>query len=261
MSSLQDKCAIVTGGGRGIGAAIARTFAADGASVIVASVTEENAKAVTADIQSSGGRAIAVQVDVRDRAGVRRMIEAATSAFGRLDVLVNNAGVAQAKPFLEITEEDWRGVSDVNALGTLICMQEAITAMIALGVGGKIVNVSSLAGKQGFEPLAHYSASKFAVIGLTQAAARAFAGHGVTVNAICPGVIATDMWRTVDQGFRDHGLTTAENEAFDAFAAAALLRRPGAPADVTGVARFLASSDSDFITGQSLIVDGGIFLN
>lgn len=260
MGSLQDRCVIVTGAGRGIGAAIASGIAADGANVVVSSATLENARSVADAIERAGGRAVAAAMDVRDREAVKATVDLAVSSFGRLDAIVNNAGVAKVRPFLEITEDDWREVSDVNTLGVLICMQEAIKAMIAQGQGGKIVNISSLAGRQGYEPLAHYSASKFGVIGLTQAAARAFAGKGITANAICPGVIATDMWRTVDQGFRDHGLTSVENEAFEAFAATALLGRPAAPAEIVGAARFLLSAGSDFMTGQSLVVDGGIFL-
>jgi meso-butanediol dehydrogenase / (S,S)-butanediol dehydrogenase / diacetyl reductase len=173
-------------------------------------------------------------------------------------VIFNNAGVAQTKPFLDITEDDWRFVTDVNALGVLICMQEAIRQMQAQGGGGKIINTASIAGKQGYEPLAHYSASKFAVVALTQAAARAFGKDRINVNAICPGVVATDMWKVIDGGFREHGLTSKDNEAFDTFAGIAVLGRPSTPQDLVGVARFLASSDSDFMTGQSLLVDGGM---
>jgi meso-butanediol dehydrogenase/(S,S)-butanediol dehydrogenase/diacetyl reductase len=140
----------------------------------------------------------------------------------------------------------------------MICMQEAIRRMQAQGGGGKIVNTASIAGKQGYEPLAHYSASKFAVVALTQAAARAFGKDRINVNAICPGVVATDMWKVIDGGFREHGLTSRENEAFDTFAGIAVLGRPSTPQDLVGVARFLASADSDFMTGQSLLVDGGM---
>ncbi|MBP2233035.1 meso-butanediol dehydrogenase/(S,S)-butanediol dehydrogenase/diacetyl reductase [Azospirillum agricola] len=258
MPDLRNKSIIVTGAGRGIGAAIARALAADGARLTIADRTADEAEQVAETIRAAGGAAIAVTVDVRDRDAVRRMIDETVRAYGRLDVLFNNAGVAQTKPFLDITEEDWRFVTDVNALGVLIGMQEAIKTFRTQGGGGKIVNTASIAGKQGYEPLAHYSASKFAVVALTQAAARAFGKEGITANAICPGVVATEMWKVIDKGFRDTGLTRTENEAFDMFAAGAVLGRPSAAEDLVGVARFLASSDSDFMTGQSLMVDGGM---
>ena len=258
MPDLKDKSIIVTGSGRGIGAAIARALAADGARLTIADRTAEDAEAVAESIRAAGGTATAVTVDVRDRAAVRRMIDTAVASHGRLDVLFNNAGVAQTKPFLDITEEDWRFVTDVNALGVLIGMQEAVRTFRAQGGGGKIINTASIAGKQGYEPLAHYSASKFAVVALTQAAARAFGKEQITANAICPGVVATEMWKIIDKGFRDTGLTTAEDEAFNQFAAGAVLGRPSAAADLVGVARFIASSDSDFMSGQSLLVDGGM---
>ncbi|WP_158046748.1 SDR family NAD(P)-dependent oxidoreductase [Skermanella pratensis] len=265
-TNIQGKSIIVTGAGRGIGAEIARGLAADGAKLTVADLSEQNAHAVAGSIREAGGTAIAVAVDVRDRAGVRAMIQETVRAHGRLDVMFNNAGVAQTKPFLDITEEDWRFVNEVNALGVLIGMQEAIRQMQAQARdgsgngtgGGKIVNTASIAGKQGYEPLAHYCASKFAVVALTQAAARAFGKEGITANAICPGVVATDMWKVIDGGFREHGLTSRDNEAFETFAGIAVLGRASVAQDLVGVARFLASSDSDFMTGQSLLVDGGM---
>jgi meso-butanediol dehydrogenase / (S,S)-butanediol dehydrogenase / diacetyl reductase len=257
-TNIENKSIIVTGAGRGIGAEIARGLAADGARLTIADLSEETASKTATEIHNAGGIAIGVAVDVRQRESVCAVIDQAVQAHGRLDVIFNNAGVAQTKPFLDITEDDWRFVTDVNALGVLICMQEAIRRMQAQGDGGKIVNTASIAGKQGYEPLAHYSASKFAVVALTQAAARAFGKDHINVNAICPGVVATDMWKVIDGGFREHGLTSRENEAFDTFAGIAVLGRPSTPQDLVGVARFLASSDSDFMTGQSLLVDGGM---
>ena len=128
------------------------------------------------------------------------------------------------------------------------------------GERGVIINTASIAGKQGYEPLAHYSASKFAVVALTQAAARAFGKDRITVNAICPGVVATDMWKLIDRGFRDEGLTSRDNEAFEGFSADILLGRASQAGDLAGVAVFLASAGSDYMTGQSLVVDGGMVL-
>lgn len=258
MSDLKDKSIIITGAAGGIGAAIARALAQDGARIVVADLSEAAATKVANEITAAGGTAIAVPVDVRERPQVRALIDKAVEAFGRLDVLFNNAGVAQTRPFLDITEEDWRFVTDVNALGVLIGMQEAVKTFRKQGGGGKIINTASIAAKQGYEPLAHYCASKFAVVAMTQAAARAFGKEGITANAFCPGVVATDMWKVIDKGFRDSGLTHGENEAFETFAAGAVLGRASRPDDLVGVARFLASSQSDFMTGQSLLVDGGM---
>ncbi|MCB4771946.1 glucose 1-dehydrogenase [Ancylobacter sp. Lp-2] len=258
MPDLRDKSIVITGAAGGIGAAIAQALAADGARITVADLSQAAAEAVAGKINAAGGKAIAVAVDVRERAQVRGMLDRAVEAFGRLDVIFNNAGVAQTKPFLDITEADWRFVTDVNALGVLIGMQEAIKTFRGQGGGGKIVNTASIAGKQGYEPLAHYCASKFGVVAMTQAAARAFGKEGITANTFCPGVVATPMWDTIDKGFRDNGLTQKQNEAFDTFAAGAVLGRASQPGDLVGVARYLASSDSDFMTGQSLMVDGGM---
>ncbi|WP_425104216.1 glucose 1-dehydrogenase [Ancylobacter sp.] len=258
MPKLRDKSIVITGATGGIGAAIARALAADGAAITVADLAQDAADRLASEITAAGGKAIGVAVDVRERAQVRAMLDKAADAFGRVDVLFNNAGVAQTRPFLDITEEDWRFVTDVNALGVLLGMQEAVKTFRSQGGGGKIINTASIAAKQGYEPLAHYCASKFAVVAMTQAAARAFGKEGITANCFCPGVVATPMWDVIDKGFRDNKLTTKENEAFDTFAATAVLGRASQPNDLVGVARYLASSDSDFMTGQSLMVDGGM---
>jgi len=260
MSELNGRSIIVTGAGRGIGEAMARTLAGRGASLVIADLDEAAAAQVARSISETGAKAIGVGVDVAQRASVKAMIDATVKAYGRLDVIFNNAGIAQTRRFLSITEEDWHRIMDVNALGALLCMQEAARQMIAQKSGGKIINTASIAGKQGYEPLAHYSASKFAVVALTQAGARALAPEKITVNAICPGVVATEMWKHIDQGFRDEGLTHKENEAFENFSSTILLGRPSVAEDLAGVACFLASADSDYMTGQSLVVDGGMVL-
>jgi meso-butanediol dehydrogenase/(S,S)-butanediol dehydrogenase/diacetyl reductase len=257
---LEGRAVVVTGSGRGIGEAIARGLASAGAWLTIADINEANASTVAQSIRSGGGKAIAVSTNVASRESVKGMIAATVKAHGKLDVIFNNAGIAQTKPFLSITEDDWHRVMDINGLGVLICMQEAIKQMIAQGHGGKIINTASIAGKQGYEPLAHYSASKFGVVALTQAAARAFGAQKINVNAICPGVVATDMWKLIDKGFKDEGLTSRDNEAFETFSAGILLGRPSAAEDLVGVSQFLASSASDYMTGQSLVVDGGMVL-
>lgn len=263
MHNPDGRSVIVTGAGRGIGAAMAKGIAEAGGRLTIADIDAGSAEAVAEEIRAAGGTAIGVQADVTDRAATRAMIAAAVEAHGRLDVIFNNAGIAQTKPFLSITEADWRRVMDVNGLGVLIGMQEAIEQFRkqgkdARGFGGRIVNTASIAGKQGYEPLAHYSASKFAVVALTQAAARAFGGDGISANCVCPGVVATDMWKLIDKGFKDEGLTGRDGEAFETFSQGILLGRPSASEDLVGVAVFLASPASDYMTGQSLVVDGGM---
>lgn len=259
-NSVTGRSVIVTGAGRGIGRAIAEGLASAGARVVIADIDPATANSAAADIAAAGGDATAIPVDVTDRASVQALIAGTVAAHGRLDAMFNNAGIAQVKPFNDITEDDWHRVMDINAMGVLIGIQEAAKQFIAQGGGGKIVNTASIAGKQGYEPLAHYSASKFAVVALTQAAARAFGQHRINVNAICPGVVATDMWKLIDKGFRDEGLTQRDNEAFEGFSADILLGRPSRPEDLAGVSVFLASAGSDYMTGQSLLVDGGMVL-
>lgn len=257
---LKGRAILITGAGRGIGEAMARGLATKGARLAIADLDQASAEAVARSITGAGGEAIGVAVDVTERDSVQAMIRTVVGAFGRLDAIFNNAGIAQTRPFLSITEEDWDRVMAVNARGVLLCMQEAAKQMIQQGGGGKIVNTASIAGKQGYEPLAHYCASKFAVVALTQAAARAFGRHRINVNAICPGVVATDMWKLIDRGFVEEGLTTRDNEAFETFSKDILLGRSSTPDDLVGMACFLASSASDYVTGQSLVVDGGMVL-
>ncbi|OMI00058.1 shikimate dehydrogenase [Bradyrhizobium brasilense] len=255
---LNHQSIIVTGAGRGIGAELAQAFAAEGAKVVVADVNKGNAANVAKRIMASGGSAISVEVDVRKRDSIRAMISAAVKEFGGLDTMVNNAGIAQVRTFLDISDEDWDTMLEVNSRGVLFCMQESIKQMLAQGHGGSVINMSSIAGKQGYPTQAHYCASKFGVVALTQAAAKAFGPNRIRVNAICPGIVATDMWKMIDQGFRDAGLTNEENEAFNGYVALTALGRPSTPADLTGVAVFLASHESEYMTGQTLLIEGGL---
>lgn len=257
---VDGKVALITGAGRGIGAAIASDLAANGAKVIVADLNAAAAEGVAATIAQSGGSALAVAVDVADRGSVRRAIEEAVSHYGRLDVMFNNAGISQTCPFLEVTESDFRRIMDINGLGVLIGTQEAARQMIAQGGGGKIINTASIAGKQGYPLFAHYCASKFAVVALTQAAARALAEHQITVNCFAPGVVATELWQQLDREFMDHGLTEKPEQAINEFSQSILLGRVSVPRDLTGSTRFLASPLSDYMTGQTLMIDGGMVL-
>ena len=259
MSESPSRVAIVTGAARGIGAGIARALAAEGASVVVADVNETDAAQTARAIAGDGGTAIAVGVDVADRARVQHLIRRTVDEFGELNVLFNNAGISRPEAFLDITEDSFRRIMEVNGLGVLIGMQEAVRQFTAQGSGGKIVNTASIAARQVFPDFAHYCASKAAVVSLTQAGARSFAGLGVTVNAFAPGVVSTPLWDDLDRVLaeRDHkpaGQPMAE------FSEAILVGRPATPDDIAPVALFLASSDSDYITGQVVMVDGGMVL-
>lgn len=255
--SVSGKSIIVTGAGRGIGAEIARDLARNGARVCVADINLDAARGVAEKI---GGEAMAAKVNVADRGSVRALIAATVEAFGRLDVMFNNAGISQTCPFMEVKEEDWRRIMDVNGLGVLIGTQEAARQMKAQGSGGKIVNTASIAGKQGYPLFAHYCASKFAVVALTQAAARALAADRITVNAFAPGVVRTELWEQLDREFMTLGLTEKPEQAIDEFSQSILVGRYSRPEDITGVTTFLASTGSDYVTGQTYMVDGGMVL-
>ncbi len=247
--------AIVTGAARGIGRRIAEALVEDGFGVIVADVDEAAGRATA---EAIGARF--VKVDVTDRAAVQAAVADCKSAFGSLNVMINNAGFNKPEPFLEATEKTWRAIMDVNALGVLIGIQEAAKAMIADGIKGKIINTASIAGRTGFPDFAPYSASKAVVISLTQAGARALATQGITVNAFGPGVVDTPLWEQLDKDLYAMGASKAPGEAMGALASQILLGRVAKPQDVVGTVRFLWSEQSDYMTGQVLLIDGGMIL-
>lgn len=261
MSGLvNNKVVIVTGAARGIGAGIAADLAEKGAHVVIADLNADAARQTASKISSSGNNAIAVAVDVSSRASVKALIDQTVSRFGRLDVMFNNAGISQTCPFLKVTEEDFDRIMKVNGLGVLIGTQEAAKQMIAQGHGGKIINTASVAGKQGYPLFAHYCASKFAVVAITQAAARALAEHKITVNCFGPGVVKTELWEQLDREFLERGLTEKPEQAINEFSQSILLGRVSLPKDIAGVTTFLASDASDYVTGQTVMVDGGMVL-
>lgn len=253
------KC-IVTGAARGIGEAAARRLANEGANVVIGDIDLDEAEKTVAKITSGGGSATAHWVDVADRVGVVELVAYAVERYGSLQVMFNNAGVAQAVPLLETTEQQWERLIRINALGVLIGIQEAAKQFLRQGSGGKIVNTASVAGKQGFALVGAYSASKFAVVGLTQAAARELAQHKITVNGFCPGIVATELWRNLDEQIMHTGRTSRVGEAMAEFGEDILLGRVSTPEDCAGIAAYLASSDSDYMTGQCVQVDGGMIL-
>ena len=258
MGKLEGRTCLITGAARGIGHGIALGLAEAGAAVVIADINGEGASVVADEIKATGRRAAGVVCDVSDRSSIRAAIARAVGEFGRLDVLFNNAGISKTQRFLDVTEDDWERVMRVNGLGVLLGMQEAAEQFRRQGGPGKIVNTASIAGKEGFPLFPSYCASKFAVIGLTQSGARALAEFNITVNAFCPGVVATDLWQQLDKEFIELGQTQRPGQALEEFSAGILVGRVSTPDDIVPLAVFLASSDSDYITGQSINIDGGM---
>ena len=264
MRSLEGSIALVTGAGRGIGRAIALRYARDGATVVITDIDLASAEAVADEIRSGGGTAISMRSDVSDPAQSAAAVDFAIDRFGRLDVLVNNAGVVRVQPFLEVQPADWDFVHSVNARGLFFAVQAGARRMLAqapLAPGrprGKIVNVASIAGRSGRPMFAAYAASKAAAISVTQSAALAFAPD-LPVNEICPGVVETEMWRTIDREWTSHDGREVGAAWKDRLQAIPLVR-PERPEDLAGIAAFFAGPDSDYVTGQSYPVDGGVLM-
>ncbi|MEA2583825.1 MAG: galactitol 2-dehydrogenase [Thermomicrobiales bacterium] len=256
MKRLEGKVAIVTGGAQGIGRAVSHRFAQEGARVAIADLRLDGAQTVADEIAGAGGRAAAAVVDVADQAQVQAMVDNVTAQFGGVDILVNNAGVIRITPFLEITEEEWDTVFDVNCKGLLWCAQAAARQMIAQGRGGKIINLASQAGRRGEALVLTYCASKACVISMTQSMALALAPHKINVNAIAPGIVDTPLWEWNDRRFAEL-LGWEVGEPKRRFTEQIPLGRIEQPEDVAAAALFLASSDADYITQQTLNVDGG----
>lgn len=249
----------VTGSARGIGRAIALRLAADGHDLAVSDLPSmsEELEATRSEIEALGVRSVALTGDVSDPSDVDRLVAGTAEALGSLDVFVANAGIAQTKALLDVTPEEYDKIHAVNGRGVFLCYTAAARQMIAQGHGGKIIGASSIAGHKGFGLLGIYSSSKFGVRALTQAAAQEWAEHGITVNAYCPGIVDTQMWVEVD---RDLGAINdvGEGESMKAMAAGITLGRVSTGADVAAFVSYLAGRDSDYMTGQSPLIDGGM---
>jgi meso-butanediol dehydrogenase / (S,S)-butanediol dehydrogenase / diacetyl reductase len=256
---VEGRVIVVTGAAQGIGAGIARGLAAEGGKVVVADVNTDQAVATAGAITDAHGTALAVGVDVSDRGQVQNLIRRTVEEFGELNVIFNNAGISRPEAFMDITEESWHRIMNVNGLGVLIAMQEVVKQFSAQGSGGKIINTASIAARQGFPDFAHYCASKAAVLSLTQAGARSFAEQGITVNAFAPGVVSTPLWEDLDRVLAERD-NKAEGQPMAEFSEGILIGRPATPEDIVPTALFLASSDSDYMTGQVMMIDGGMVL-
>lgn len=255
MKRLEGKTALITGGARGIGRAFAETYLREGAQVAIADIDTPLLQKTAQQIGAA-----AVEMDVRDLESIRTAVAAAEAQLGHIDILINNAAVFSAAPLVEITQEDFARVFDVNVKGTLFTLQTVAQHMIRRGIAGKIINMASQAGRRGEPLVAVYCASKAAVISLTQSAGLNLIQHGINVNAISPGVVDGAHWDAVDRSF-----ARLENKALGQkkaeVAAAVPYGRMGRADDLTGMAVFLASDEADYIVAQTYNVDGGQWMS
>jgi meso-butanediol dehydrogenase / (S,S)-butanediol dehydrogenase / diacetyl reductase len=254
------KTVVVTGGSRGIGAVIARRFAAEGAKVLVAA-NEAAVEGVAQEIAAAGGEAAAFVADVTDAKEVAALYDEAERRFGRIDVSIQNAGVITIARIEDMTEAEWDKVMAVNTKGVFLCCQEAIRRIRRHGQGGRLINTASGQARQGFVFTPHYAASKFGVVGITQSLAKEVAKEGITVNAFCPGIIETDMWAYNDAAWGKLLGNYGPGELMAEWVKNIPMGRAGTGEDVAGLVTFLASHDAAYITGQTINVDGGLIMS
>ncbi len=249
---LAGKTALVTGGASGIGAGIARVLAAAGASVAIGDLDGATAAAVAGGLPGPAGKLV-VRLDVTDRDATQQAVTRVERELGPVEILVNNAGISSVAPFLDISDSDWDRLMGVNLRGVLVVTQRVLPPMLQRR-SGRIINISSMAGKEGLPNLAHYCATKFGVIGITQALAKEVARHHVTVNAVCPGVVRTPLWDDPDTGI----LRQLDGETgWQAFLSGIPLGRPQSAEDIGHACAYLASDLAANITGEALNVSGG----
>jgi meso-butanediol dehydrogenase/(S,S)-butanediol dehydrogenase/diacetyl reductase len=254
-----QRVALVTGAGMGIGKAIAERLAKDGFALAINDVSAQNAEATAGELRAAGTAAIAVPANVSDRAQVYAMVETAVADLGRLDVMVSNAGIVQVDPILAITEEAFDKLYAINVKGVLWCAQAAAEQMISQGEGGRIINAASSAAHFSNAVLGTYGSSKFAVRALTHVMAKEFAAHGITVNSYCPGIVDTGMWDIIDS--RAAEVLQIPEGAMKKMALERIaLGRLQTPDDVASFVSFLASEDAAYITGQNMLTDGGMVM-
>jgi meso-butanediol dehydrogenase/(S,S)-butanediol dehydrogenase/diacetyl reductase len=256
---LKGQIAIVTGGGRGIGRAIALELGRQGADIVIAELDQAGAKRTAEEVGALGRRSLATTTDVTSRADLRAMVDRAKAEFGRIDILINNAGIYRAASTLDVTEDHWDAIMNINAKAVFFTTQAVLPTMMAQR-SGAIVSLASMAGKIGSKTNLPYNASKAAVVSMTKSLALAHAGDGIRVNCVCPGFVETDMWTMVS---RDQGklLGMTPEEFTRQRAASVPLGRMEKPEDVAHVVAFLAGPRSGYMTGQALSVDGGLVMH
>ncbi|HVK80914.1 MAG TPA: acetoin reductase [Verrucomicrobiae bacterium] len=257
MKKLKGKVALVTGAGQGIGRAIALRLASDGADIAIVDMNDDKMSDVAGEVRDLGRKATTFKADVSKRDDVYAAIDNAEKILGGFDIMVNNAGIAQVQPIADVTQDELDKIMKINVGGVLWGIQAAAAKFKQRKHKGKIISASSIAGHDGFAMLGAYSASKFAVRALTQAAAKEYASDGITVNAYGPGIVGTDMWVEIDRRFAE--ITGAKvGETYKKYVEGIALGRAETPEDVAAFVAFLASPDADYMTGQTPLIDGGL---
>lgn len=257
MKQLEGQIALVTGAGQGIGRAIALRLARDGADIAIVDMKDEGMESVAGEVRALGRKATTFKADVAKRDDVYAAIDHAEKALGGFDIMVNNAGIAQVQAIADVKPEELDRIMKINVGGVLWGIQAAAKKFRQRRQKGKIISASSIAGHEGFALLGAYSASKFAVRALTQAAAKEYASDGITVNAYGPGVVGTDMWVDIDRRFAE--ITGAKVGAtYSKYVEGIALGRAETPEDVAAFVAYLASPDADYMTGQTPLIDGGM---
>ena len=254
------KTVVITGASGGIGRAIASRFAEEGAAVVV-SANDESVEGVAKALRDAGAKAVAQVMDVTSKTEVAALYDLAEREFGSVDISVQNAGVITIARIEAMTESEWDKVMAVNTKGVFLCSQEAIARMRKHGRGGRLINTASGQARQGFIYTPHYAASKFGVVGITQSLAKEVAKENITVNAICPGIIDTDMWAYNDQAWGKLLGNYKPGELMTEWVKTIPMGRAGSGSDVSGLVAFLASEDAAYITGQTINVDGGLIMS
>ena len=256
----EGKVAVVTGASGGIGAAMARRLAAEGAALVVSAI-DPRVEAVAEALRSDGAKVAARVMDVTRKADVAALYDLAEKEFGRVDISIQNAGVITIARIEAMTEAEWDKIMAVNTKGVFLCCQEAIARMRRHGEGGRLINTASGQARQGFVFTPHYAASKFGVVGITQSLAKEVAKERITVNAICPGIIDTDMWAYNDAAWGKLLGDYKPGELMAEWVRNIPMGRAGTGEDVSGLVAFLSSDDAAYITGQTINVDGGLIMS
>jgi meso-butanediol dehydrogenase / (S,S)-butanediol dehydrogenase / diacetyl reductase len=260
MRRFEGTVALVTGGSRGIGKAIALRFASEGAKVCVAA-NEPRVHEAAEELRRVGAEAISVELDVTHKTEVQSMYERVARELGEVDISCQNAGVITIAKLEDFSEAEWDSVMAVNTKGVFLCCQEAALRMRRAGKKGRLINTASGQARQGFIYTPHYAASKFGVVGLTQSLAKELARDGITVNAFCPGIIATEMWAYNDAAWGKLLGNYQPGELMAEWVRNIPLGRAGTGEEVAGLVAFLASDDAAYITGQTINIDGGMFMS